>query len=531
MGLLFLSDCLQWLTIAVVLIMSVWYYCVDKYSFWKEKGVKFKKPTFPFGNMRDIILLRKPLAEVIKKLYDEFPEEPYVGIYQFLSPLLLIRDPELIKHVMVKDFSYFQDRRRKAIDEETDPLGVHLLLLKGTKWRIVRSKLTPTFTSGKMKMMFSLMTECAEQLKQYVDKPARNGDILEMKEVMARFTTDVIGSCAFGLNCNSFTDSNSEFRVMGKRVFEPSVALNLRRRLRTLPPFLLKLLKLFHVRVHPQEMINFFMGVVKDTIDYREMNNVVRNDFLQLLIQLKNKGKIEDEGDIKSEHVQDVTADKEMEENVEFTDSLIAAQAFLFFAAGFETSSTALSFCLLELAINPEIQQCLTIEIDTTLEKCKGPITYDAIQSMSYLDKVVNETLRKHPPAPATIRVVTKPYVIPGTSVHLDVGVPILIPIIGLHHDPKYFPDPEVFNPENFNDELKANRPNNSYLPFGDGPRNCIGMRFGLLQVKVGLIFLLSNYNFSVCEKTQLPVKLEPRQNTVSIPVSVWLRVNKRSNI
>jgi cytochrome P450 len=75
---------------------------------------------------------------------------------------------------------------------------------------------------------------------------------------------------------------------------------------------------------------------------------------------------------------------------VEFTDSLITSQAFLFFAAGFETSSTALSFCLLELAINPEIQQRLISEIDITLEKCKGLITYDAIQSMSYLDKVVN---------------------------------------------------------------------------------------------------------------------------------------------
>jgi cytochrome P450 family 6 len=108
MGLLSLSECLQWLTITVVLITSVWYYCVYKYSFWKKKGVKFMKPTFPFGNMRDVILLHKPLAEVIKKFYDEFPEEPYVGIYLCLSPLLLIRDPKLIKQVLVKDFSYFQ---------------------------------------------------------------------------------------------------------------------------------------------------------------------------------------------------------------------------------------------------------------------------------------------------------------------------------------------------------------------------------------------------------------------------------------
>jgi len=78
---------------------------------------------------------------------------------------------------------------------------------------------------------------------------------------------------------------------------------------------------------------------------------------------------------------------------VEFTDSLIASQAFIFFVVGFETTSTTLSLCLLELAINPEIQQRLIIETDMTLEKCKGPITYDAIQTMSYLDKVVNGEL------------------------------------------------------------------------------------------------------------------------------------------
>jgi hypothetical protein len=108
MGLLFLSDCLQWLAIAAVLITSVWYYCVYKYSFWEKKGVKFMKPTLPFGNMGDAIFLRKSSTEMMKKLYDQFPEEPYNGIYQFLSPMLLIRDPELIKQVMVKDFSYCQ---------------------------------------------------------------------------------------------------------------------------------------------------------------------------------------------------------------------------------------------------------------------------------------------------------------------------------------------------------------------------------------------------------------------------------------
>jgi len=196
---------------------------------------------------------------------------------------------------------------------ETDPLGVHLLVLKGTKWRIIRSKLTPTFTSGKMKMMFSLMTECAQQLQQYLDKPARNGDILEMKELMARFTTDVISSCAFGLNCNSIRNPNSEFHKMGKSITDKSVGIYLQRMLKRHLSFPLKL---FHVRLHSDKVSNFFKGVVNDAIHYREKKNVVRNDFLQLLIQMKNKGKIEDDGDIKSENVQNETAGKGMEENV-----------------------------------------------------------------------------------------------------------------------------------------------------------------------------------------------------------------------
>ena len=157
------------------------------------------------------------------------------------------------------------------------------------------------------------MTECAEQLQKYLDKPARNGDILEMKEVMARFTTDVIGSCAFGLNCNSIRNPNSEFYKMGKLLLDQHVRAYLKRILKTVSSFLLKL---FHVRLQPNEMGNFFMGVVNDTINYHEKNNVVRNDFMHLLIQLKNNGKIEDDEDIKSEHVQDERSGKETEENV-----------------------------------------------------------------------------------------------------------------------------------------------------------------------------------------------------------------------
>ncbi|XP_069687416.1 probable cytochrome P450 6a14 [Periplaneta americana] len=527
MGLILESSSLEWLSIAIIFFAYMYYYFTSAYSFWKKKGVKFIPPEIPFGNMKDVILLRKSGGEHFKDVYAKYPNEPYIGMYQFKSPILLLRDPDLIKTVLVKDFSYFQNRDVTRFDEKRDPLTMHLLNLKGHKWRILRAKLSPTFTSGKMKMMFHVMTECSDQLKNYLSEPAEKSEIIEMKEVMAKFTTDVIGSCAFGLQFNSIKDSNSEFRNMGRRVFEPSAWSMLRRTIRTIAP---GLLKLFNVKMLPDDITQFFVGLVRDTIEYREKNNVVRNDFMQLLIQMKNQGKVQDDEHTNSESISNGTAVNGASKNdeFEFTDNVLASQAFIFFLAGFETSSTTLSYCLYELSLNPDIQAKLRDEIDATLEKCDGKITYDAIQGMRYLDKVVNETLRKHPPAPVVSRVATKPYVIPGTSDHLDVGRMVVIPIYGLHHDPKYYPNPERFNPENFSEEAKNSRPHISFIPFGEGPRNCIGLRFGLLQTKMGLVCLLANYQFNVCEKTQIPLKFDPRQIILTATEGTWLKISKR---
>jgi hypothetical protein len=108
MGLLFETSFLEWLSIVIILFTSVWYYFKSKYSFWEKRGVIFIAPIIPFGNIKDLVLLRKSSAEVVKEFYDAFPEERFVGLYEAMNPMFLIRDPELIKHVMVKDFSHFQ---------------------------------------------------------------------------------------------------------------------------------------------------------------------------------------------------------------------------------------------------------------------------------------------------------------------------------------------------------------------------------------------------------------------------------------
>jgi len=176
----------------------------------------------------------------------------------------------------------------------------------------------------------------------------------------------------------------------------------------------------------------------------------------------------------------------------------LTAQATVFFLAGFETSSTVMSFACLEIAVNNDIQKKAQLEIDETLNNHDGKLTYDALKEMKYLDCIVQgnteqfyvfiinleaiviyiETLRKYPPAGTQIRICTKNYVIPGTDVQIDKGTPITIPSYSLQMDPKYFPDPENFDPERFNEENALHKYQYLHMPFGEGPRKCIGIFF-----------------------------------------------------
>jgi len=209
----------------------------------------------------------------------------------------------------------------------------------------------------------------------------------------------------------------------------------------------------------------------------------------------------------------------------EWTDNILTAQAFVFFAAGFETSSTTISFALWELSREPECQERLRREILEYDRKNEGKITYDSINDMKYLDMVVKETLRKNPPVAALRRIATREYVIPGTSVTIPARQSIQIPAHALHHDPKFYPDPEVFDPERFSDEAKLSRHPMVFLPFGDGPKNCIGARFAYYQVKLALIKVLKN--FRVKATTEKPYVIDKHAFILSPIGGLELRLER----
>jgi cytochrome P450 family 6 len=150
----------------------------------------------------------------------------------------------------------------------------------------------PTFTSGKMKMMFQRLLDCGQELRNCLEYVGETGDVIEIKDILARFSTNIISSCAFGIECNCLKNEDAEFGKWGRKIFDPASKQLVIVVLSVITPVVLETLKLSTI---DSDVSKYFRNVVQETVEYREKNNVKRNDFLQLLIQLKNKGSLGDE--------------------------------------------------------------------------------------------------------------------------------------------------------------------------------------------------------------------------------------------
>lgn len=247
----------------------------------------------------------------------------------------------------------------------------------------------------------------------------------------------------------------------------------------------------------PDEVKNYLISIVKQQIDHRESNNITRKDFIQILIQLRNTGEISID-----DTNWDVTTSSD-EHTKTMSIEQCAAQVFLFYVAGYDTSASTIAYAVFELAQNQEIMRKLQMEITECLEQHNGNITYECIQSMTYMDACLMEVIRKYPALPILNRECTIDYKVPDSHLTIRKGTAIVISLLGMARDPENFPDPETYDPNRF---ITANPEYNeaAYIPFGYGPRACIGLRLGNLMAKIGLIHLLMKYDFTPLDSKQL---------------------------
>ncbi|KAK0175603.1 hypothetical protein PV327_009343 [Microctonus hyperodae] len=498
------------LTVIIVGLMAI-LYLVKNENYFKKHGIPYETPLPIFGNMFQTLFRITPHMDRVRNFYYINPEAKYVGFYDFNSPVIMIRDPELIKNITLKYFDHFVDHRAFA-DPIQDPLmGNNLFLLRGNHWRGVRSLLSPAFTPSKLKPMFKFMMECSRDLANYMVEQMQTQKTLTInsKDAFTRYTNDVIATCAFGLNVNSTRNPLNEFYVLGRKATNFEGLLSLKFFLVSSFP---KISKILNIKFMDEKIENYFHKLVSDTVALRDEKGISRPDMIQLMMESRKN--IHNE--IPNLTLQEMTS-----------------QAFVFFFGGFDTSSSLMCFLAHEISINPEVQAKLHDEIDEVHKKYNGEPSYEAINSMQYLDAVVNETLRLYPVAGILDRMCTKkfelPPTLPGTKpFELQPGDIIMISVYALQTDAKYYPDPDKFIPERFIEDPRKNLNSSIYMPFGNGPRMCIGYRFALIETKVLIYYLMLKCILKPSKKMIFPLRFSASSFPILPKGGFWLDLQPR---
>ncbi|CAG9782671.1 unnamed protein product [Diatraea saccharalis] len=436
-------------------------------NYWKKRGVKFENRNKVLGPFWDFLVGDRAMFQILTDIYVKYPEEPAIGFGTVTSPALYVKDVRNVQYVLQGPM--FIDRGFDYVED--DYLADNILFMNGARWKLMRQKMTPLFTSAKLKNMYYIMDKSALDFIDYINKNPEKQQARNTFDTLTTFCCAAVGAAVFGVNSESIF--NSPFLEMSRKALKSDLGNNLKFAVANISPKIFKALKLkLFKKFEP-----FFFGAMKQVFRQREQENVKKHDFVDICLSIQKNGVMKNE-------------DGSLE--MEPTDELLAAQGFFFFIAGVEPVATSVFGTMVEIGRHPEIQKRLQEEVDLTFDKYDGQLPLDALTELEYLDNVINEALRIYPPIGFSTRRCLEDTVLPVGNIKIDKGTALFLPIYEYHHDHKVFENPHVFNPDRFSNDKQ----NYSviYQPFGFGTRTCIGMRYAKLQVKCSLAHIIHNF-------------------------------------
>ncbi|KAJ3655743.1 hypothetical protein Zmor_014858 [Zophobas morio] len=365
-------------------------------------------------------------------------------------------------------------------------LGTGLLTSDGPKWKKRRRVLTPAFHFQILEQFIDVFESNGNKLiKKLRKKIGERG--VDIYPFVTLCTLDIICESAMGTSINAQFDDNSEYvrsvKAMCKIIIER----------------LFNILQLTDITFPLTQ--NYYIQKKSLNILHTHTNNVITRRREELLNKKKTSAPV-------NEHVVNGVGDYEIstyKNKKAFLDLLLEAtvdgrpltqeeireEVDTFMFEGHDTTASAISFALYCLANNADAQKKAYEEQLTLFGENKSPhMSYAALQSMKYLEMVIKETLRLYPSVPFYSRETDEEVEINGISI--PKGVPIIIFAYGIHRDPTHFKDPEKFNPSRF-EEIDGKHPY-SYIPFSAGPRNCIGQKFAMLEMKSTISKILRHF-------------------------------------
>lgn len=469
-----------------------------KQSVLRRYGIPGPEPSLLFGNYTE---LKKDRIKVMEQWAQKYGK--IYGFYEGEVAKVVIGDINIAKECFVKRAHEFIDRPPMVTDIES--ILNSLIGLKGDEWKTVRNLLNPSFTSAKMKLMLGIIHHCSDTLLEILGEqvPPHRRTAVNLSKLSQGVSMDVITKCSLGWqsDCQKNAD-DPVISTIRKILLNSGNAINdvciLVPSLGTIMSYIFPLLSYGRLFTSMQDNLHQVLQV-------RKKGTPAVADIVQLMVEAQKNAASDNE-----RHNETVTsAVSDIRPKTSFIkDTHIVSNCFVFLVAGYETTASTLAFTLYELARHPEEQRRLHDELMSFFPD-KDVLSYEDLHALKRFDAVIRECLRLYPPLVlVTSRICTNDTRL--TSGHvIPKGSHIILPTWNVLHDADLWSEPYDFNPDRFSERLDGERLAASTVSFGFGPRECIGKRLALLELKAVLSKLVRKYKFSVCDETQIPMKVK----------------------
>ncbi|XP_025106014.1 cytochrome P450 3A24-like isoform X3 [Pomacea canaliculata] len=486
-----ITDWIVPIGMVLVIIVLVYMYGTWTFSHFSNRDIPGPKPVPFFGNTLEI--WRKGIFEVARDWQRQYGK--IFGVYFMRSPVILTTDLDIVKEVFLKDFTNFTNRGEVSKRAKPYPMNFSLAFAEDDTWRRLRHTMTPTFSTGKLRLMDPYISRCCEGLSHFLQRLTEKGELVDVKRVFGAYTIDVIAGTAFGLETDFLKNENDAFLHAAMNMIRKSSTFGFLEGISMIFPFLRPVFSFFW-------RTSFSAGkdlaqIIENLLQDRRKNGAnVKVDFLQLML----------DAEASEAEVAARPQDKHM------TKVEIIAQGITILLGGYDTTATTLQYMVYLLALNPDTQEKLYNEIIAAIGD--APPTYENVMDIKYLDNTLRETLRCFPPAVMVARQAAETRTIKG--VVIPAGRGIAVNIYGVMQDEDIFPEHHKFIPERFDDENISTLLRE--LAFGAGPRQCIGMRLALYEAKMAAVTIIRRFKFIKVPETIETISFK-KSSVLSSPI------------
>jgi cytochrome P450 len=405
-----------------------------------------------FNIQSPFVFAKDPLL-AIRKGFDTCGDTFRMKLFR---ELVISRDPAFFRHVLVTNNKNY---KKGSSSKMLNPvLGNGLVTSEGDFWLRQRRLVQPAFHRERLQELFVTMGQITADFLHEMEAH-RGNKAVDIDAKMMGLTSDIALRTLFG-NISS-EDKMQIFHQVNRT--QRYLVTRVRR------PYRIPLMFVNGERNRFKTDLAYFNKLVYEFINQRHGMKEKPNDLLQLLLDSLDE-----------------------ETGAQMNDQQIRDEAITMFAAGHETSATALSWLLLELAKQPGI----VAKIRAEAELFETVPTFDQLLKLPYTRQVIEEGMRLFPPAWTMTREALEDDEVEGKPI--PKGISVFMSIYELHRNPNIWENPLVFNPENFSPENVKNRAKFNYLPFGAGPRLCIGLQFAMMEMQLVLAALVKRFDFEI---------------------------------